>query len=413
MIQAFSLFFLSIGMMAVIWLEMFNGLDHGSPVTAIGVSSSLLLAVMLYFVRIVDLEVHIKRVGLAENIVLLSCLGIFSYLGYVTMVYGYSPTLSFFIDGYVPPELLYGRYRDLMPMRNIFPPLVVAQTVFVFILLPWRRTLKSTLVHILTFVSLFGLSVVVDTRHVLLWPVLYLICAKLPRVNSMKGLLTKKNIFIALLIGGLVWLAFVILGNIRIGSAEAVEFGARQLAIDFELNSAYWDYPGVVIWAIIYLFSGFARGIDRESELEVFHFYLPEQTLPGFLQFIPKALGLHAADATDRFSQQAMAVDGYHMLCIYYGFLLGTALFIGQVFLFLYVIKKINQNIKSYSLVGAGWFILFLWLGVRILLLPIGAYAFDFSGWMEFLFLYFFMYVAKISMSGKKMKNEMAERENI
>ena len=116
-------------------------------------------------------------------------------------------------------------------------------------------------------------------------------------------------------------------------------------------------------------------------------------------------MGLHAAVATDRFSQQAMAIDGYHDLCLVYGFLLGSFLFATQILLFIYIIHKITQRLKTSGTVNPVWYALFLWLGVRILLLPIGAYIFAFSGLMEGVFLYLFMYAAKMYI----VKNRDAE----
>ena len=401
MIQALALIFLPIGMALVIFLETFNGLNHGSAVTVVGGSLSLFLGIMLYYTRVSEMKFYVEKIKRAENIVLLSCACVFLYLGYVTAVYGYSPTLLFFMDGYVPPELQYGRYRALMPLRSLLPPLIVAQTVFVFMILPCRSAIKSYLVRVLSFFSLLSLSVVVDTRHVLLWPILYFICGKLPRIDFLRRLVNKKILFVIILVSIIIWQLFVILGNIRIGS-DALEFGARQLAMDFDLNPAYWDLSGAAIWAIIYLFGGFARGIDRENELEVFHFDLQEELFPGVLQFIPSALGLHAAVATDRFSQQAMAIDGYHDLCLVYGFLLGSFLFATQILLFIYIIHKITQRLKTSGTVNPVWYALFLWLGVRILLLPIGAYIFAFSGLMEGVFLYLFMYAAKMYIVKKR-----------
>ena len=356
---------------------------------------------MLYFTRVDEMELRVEHIGRAENLVLFSSLLVFLYLGYMTLIYGPSPALLFFMDGSVPPALLHGRYRQVMPLRSVLPPLVIVQTFFALRVLPRRSTVKNFIAKGMTVLSLFAFSMIVDTRHVLLWPMLYFVCEKFSRISSLRRLMTKKKMLYVLLIFILVWQSFVALGNIRIGS-DAVEFGARQLAIDFSLNPMYWDFPGVVIWAIIYLFSGFARGIDRENEIEVFHFDLQEALFPGFLQFIPSALGLQVAVATDRFSQQAMAIDGYHDLCLVYGFLFGTLLFVIPVFLFIYLVHRINRHCRSADFVGVGSYVLFLWLGVRILLLPIGSYVFTFSDSMEGMFLYFFMRMVNVHVVEKR-----------
>lgn len=401
MIQGLALLFLPIGMILVLWLEMFDGLDHGSAVTFVACGLSLFLGIMLYFTRVDEMELRVEHIGRAENLVLFSSLLVFLYLGYITLIYGPSPALLFFMDGSVPPELLYGRYRQVLPLRSVLPPLVIVQTFFALRVLPRRSTVKNFVAKGMTVLSLFAFSMIVDTRHVLLWPMLYFVCEKFSCISSLRRLMNKKRMLYVLLIFIIVWQSFVALGNIRIGS-DAVEFGARQLAIDFSLNPMYWDFPGVVIWAIIYLFSGFARGIDRENEIEVFHFDLQEVLFPGFLQFIPSALGLQVSVATDRFSQQAMAIDGYHDLCLVYGFLFGTLLFVIPVFLFIYLVHRINRHCRSTDFVGVGSYVLFLWLGVRILLLPIGSYVFTFGDSMEGMFLYFFMQMVNVHVVEKR-----------
>ena len=63
MIQGLALLFLPIGMILVLWLEMFDGLDHGSALTVVACGISLLLGIMLCFTRVDEMKLRVEYIG--------------------------------------------------------------------------------------------------------------------------------------------------------------------------------------------------------------------------------------------------------------------------------------------------------------------------------------------------------------
>ena len=402
MIQWVSMLFIPIGWFLVSWFGIFNDVNSWAAVTILGAVISVFLAVMLFFIKIRGFEIKVIHVERVENLLFLGSLIIFLYLFYVLQIYGYSPALSFFIDGYASPDMLDGKYRSQMPLLSLIPPLAVAQAVVAFNILQWRWTIKSVFVKLVVLIALILLSMVADTRHVFLWPVLYFICGKVSIGELFRSF--KKTHLVCVLV---VLQLFVFLGNIRIGQNDAVDFTTRQFAINYDLNPIYWDAPAFVVWGTIYLFGGFARGLVCQDEIEAVHFTLAENMFPGVLQFIPKALGLQILPATDRLAYTTMTVGGYHGLCLQFGLMGGVLFFAGQVLFLIFLANKIKQTWRSVGYVESGLFVLFLWLGVRVLLLPIGPNILIFSGWIEGLFLYFFLKYAGIQVFEKGGKRDV------
>lgn len=397
MIQALALLFIPIGMFLTISLEIFGPQINMNEVTIAGGALSLLLAILLYCVRTYKVRLFMREekriawMSLAFNIL------VFIFLAYVTFKNGLSPTLAFLFTDTVPLDMLNGVYRNLVPLRALVPPLVMIQSFFILFVLPYRRTPWNLFIKGMMLFTLIAVCLICETRHIILWQFLYLIVWKIPSVARLRSIFIPKYLIRVVILGTLIWGVFVAVGNIRSG-VDATAEGAQHLASGMALSPEYWDLPSAAVWAVIYLFSGFARGIDNDLNIEMLHLELDSRMFPGFLQFIPHDLGLEVIRHGDRFSVQYMAIDGYHALCLSFGFLFGTVVFIGEVLAFAYLGCNLWKRGIDQRKIPLIMYAAFLWLGVRILLLPIGDYLMDFGAWMELVWIYMFMKAADMDV---------------
>ena len=399
MIQSLALLFIPFSLFLVVNMEFFGAL-HITAISVLGGVLSLLGAVILLLLPLPNFEVCVGKVGRVECVSFIFSLLVIYYFVFVISVYGPPPTWGVITGSYVDPESLYGNYSRFLPLRVTVTSVVLAQGLMIWIFLPKQSTILHSINGALTLISFILVAVIMEVRQPILWFMLYYICY---RFHSLKAfievLLTRKMLFLIVAFIA-IWQVFVMAGSVRTG-LDPTDFLATELARSFRMDPAYWYLPGAFIWAIIYLFGGFARGIDIGRSFEYFNLILNKDLFPGFLQFIPEDLGLQAPIATDRFAEQAMAIDAFHQLCLTYGVVFGIALFLIQIFLFSYIVTSIRRKLHKGQEISYIEYMVFLWLGVRILLLPIGTYFLSFSSAVELVVLCFFGYLAKIKARKK------------
>jgi|GEM_PF-5913748 len=310
------------------------------------------------------------------------------WLYFIIQNFGY-PAFIYFLKGEsIPPEVLHGEYRDMLPLRGFVPPLMLALTISSITFR--EKGLLNMFALLLTVTVSILLVGIYETRHVLLWVFIYIFFQKF---FYMKSLMVFKNkmsyvvLFIA--IGSI----FVLLGNLRSGlSLSDNEYFATGMG----LSPIYSQLPLPVLWALIYLFSGIARGIANYEYIPYLASYIPPKLFPGFFQ---EDLDLPKIPLSDSFSEQKFAIDAWHTYALQFGIigalLLCTLIFLTYFLLIIQFRRMLNNN-KTVP----GWFyVLILWFSVRIFLLIIGDYFLDSAAFVELFCLIVFFKLSNFKLT--------------
>lgn len=397
MIQSLALFFIPVAMFLVVSMEFFGAI-HITEVSILGGVLSFIAAGILFLLRLPQMTIQIRYPERVERVSFVISLFVIVYFIWTISYFGPPPIWGVLTGTYIDPEALFGNYSRKFPFRVTVTAFVLVQGMMVWIFLSGQKTCLHFINRFMTGLSFLLIAGVMEVRHPILWFVLYYICYRFHNINVLfRTLFSRKMIFL-MGVFLLIWQIFVMAGSIRSGM-DPTDFLAVDLAQGFRMDPAYWYLPGALVWAIIYLFGGFARGMDIATNMEFFNLFLPKNIFPSFLSFIPEELRLLPPVATDRFSAQAMAIDAFHTLCFNYGIVFGILIFLFQIIAFIYITIYMYQRFQKGKDTGCFLYALFLWLGVRILLLPIGSYFLSFNAEIELLILCFFFYIAGLKVS--------------
>lgn len=112
------------------------------------------------------------------------------------------------------------------------------------------------------------------------------------------------------------------IGSFRasIGSADS-----KYWAVALDIEGRFTDLPFSILWILVYVFGGFARGIANDCMVPMVNFYLPKSFFPGIVQ---KFVHFGPLELADRYSSQHFAINGWHTLCLYFGIILALVFYI-------------------------------------------------------------------------------------
>lgn len=371
------LWFFPFSVFVVRVLKLFNEVFVAWP-TLLGCLIFAAAGAFFSFWNFPDYEKHIERRVYAEKLVFTMSLPVVFWLIFILDRFG-PPAFLYFLFGEKPPrEILHGAYRAQLPLKAFWNAWVIALSFAVFGL--GNRSFCGWAVKIWVLFLLVFYMGIYETRHVAIWAFLYLffyfcLCLK----DALAYL--RRPVFL----GSLIFLigTFVFLGNLREGLTGRWH-NALYFATGYAMNTDYAIFPKWVLWILLYLFSGTARGMVNAEQVEAFHFYIPPYFLPGVLQ--KWTLG-EPLELVARFSKQKFAIDGWHSLLLCFGWVGGTFLLLAFLFLFYHVLRKSREVLERGERLPFWVPPFLLWACVRISLLFIGNYIFDFSGYIELFFL--------------------------
>jgi len=186
----------------------------------------------------------------------------------------------------------------------------------------------------------------------------------------------------------------MIIGSIRTGISSA---DSKYWAVALDIEGRFTGLPFSILWIIVYVFSGFARGITNDCMVPMVNFYLPKSFFPGIVQ---KFVHFEPLELANRYSSQRFVIDGWHTLCLYFGIILAMVFYIYVLLLLWLMIKKINR-VKT---VPIWYYAVFLWLCVRVILIPIEDYFINFGAITELVFLVNFFVIGGISLTCQRHK---------
>lgn len=297
------------------------------------------------------------------------------------------PAVLYILRGEIPPvDILFGAYREKLPLRALVAPLGIASLVAVSV--PGLKSRSMKMAAVVAVVMSLILVSVYETRFVLIWPFVYWILARLP---GPKVATRRQRTMIA--IAGVVALTvFIVFGNIRSGITEDQ---VQMFALANDVEAPFARLPLPAIWCLIYFFGGTARGIANDSSVSIIRFSLPEKFFPGPLQ---GTAGHPLEGLNPRFEFQAFAIDAWHTYIIEFGVLGSIVLTCVLFALVWYIARRMNTARTLNRPISITYFLVVLWLSVRIGLMPIGDYLLDFSAMMELVFLFIFFKIADIRL---------------
>lgn len=295
------------------------------------------------------------------------------------VLHKYGQPASFYLfKGELPPnEILHGAYRDRLPLRAFFPPLVLA-VMLTTTLCYFHDKTKIIWLILISIITVCFIAIY-ETRHVMLWFVIYILNARFIYINSLQKLKLKYS-YIAAIISVLI--LFVVLGNARSGVTFA---GSEQFALAMAVDEGYAKLPMILVWAIIYLFSSIACGISNDPFTPFINYDIPIKLLPGFLQGLTTSA--FSINVSDRFSAQMFAIDAWHTYLIQFGIFLSLPILTTIFGVYTMICFKLNKILKSGQSVPGWFFAIYLWYSARICLMFIGDYFFDFGAIVELSFL--------------------------
>lgn len=387
MIVSLFLFSFTFGCLFVYSFKPFGALDEIGLPTVLGCVLFLVFG-FLFAVTPVKKKFRItKRHGklLEITVIVFSCLSLL-YLVFVVKHYGPGPVLYAIRGLKAPPEILYGRYRAQLRLLNLLPPLSIAMVIST--LLIKRKQMTWYVAGLLSTVNIIAYAAIYETRHVLIWVVLYWLVIKSPNIKNATKFIKYWPVFIVL------FFLFMIIGSIRTGISSA---DSKYWAVALDIEGRFTDLPFSILWILVYVFSGFARGIANDCMVPMVNFYLPKSFFPGIVQ---KFVHFGPLELADRYSSQRFAIDGWHTLCLYFGIILALVFYICVLLLLWLIIKKINR-VKTIP----GWYYaVFLWLCVRVVLIPIGDYFINFGEMTELVLLIIFFTIGDISLTCQRDK---------
>jgi hypothetical protein len=245
-----------------------------------------------------------------------------------------------------------------------------------------------------------------ETRYVVIWIVLYLISLLASMSPGMswtfhKRLLDRRFLALLTVVAGL-FVVFKYIGEARSGLADFSEEAGAVFASAMGLDPKYWNLGLTATWLIIYLFGAFARGMENEPFYALFDFSPPLKLWPGILQDLMDQPRPAAGLMTDRFSEQAFAIDVWHTYAIYFG-VVEAVVFLNCVFVILFILwKVVKRRIAVSGRVSAPLFFLLVWLVCRILLSSIGDYLLDFAALMELAAIVSIAYVGGVRIESMR-----------
>ena len=386
-----SLLYFCIGSVCTVFFDFFGPVSH-NEVSYLGGIICLFWSIIFIFQQTttIDFEVaHPFRLRMA--LYFLSLL-VLSMSVLALLRFGPSPVVGALIGVDTASLLLHGLYREQLPLRALTPPAAVAIGVFVYI--GFRKGLFKILsIAAISLLLLFFVSVY-ETRHVLIWVVLYLIGIEISKNGLIRSFtLSLKNWKLAIFIIAL-FVTFKTFGEIRSGLGEYLDNAGPAFAQGMGVDQKYWGIGLSLLWIVIYLFSSFARGMENDPLYPMLDFVIPDKILPGFLQFLTENIRPHAGLMQDRFSPQMFAVDAWHTYSLNFG-VLGAAFFVNSVIIILFVcVKVLNNKLAKSGTINSIYYCTILWMSSRICLFPFGDYLLDFSAFME---LMFFLVIARIA----------------
>jgi hypothetical protein len=385
-----------VGIMFVWIAAPFGPLDLDA-MTVLGCIVILLMSFSLLISRGVQCEVRINRPVILRRWMLAAMIATSIWLAYILREFGWSPAV-YQIAGQLPPDvILQGAYREKLPLKNLFPPLVMIVLVCALLLFRVRRNwcfTISTLVFAVGFVGIY------ETRHVLVWAALYYLNSEFLHVQQLLTFLTrirpKRFLFLAWA-GGSLLAVFVYLGNIRSGVSYEQ---AESFAVANAIESPFTRLPMPAVWALLYGFGAFARGIANGPMVPMINFQPSVKMVPGVLQehvtYLQQCLHIDPVPLSPRYAEQCFAIDSWHTYCLQFG-VIGAILLYGLIFFLAqiavtWVVAAAAHNRSLCSLKTAFLF----WILVRVLLLAVGDYFLDAGAFFEFFCLAFFFWVGGI-----------------
>jgi hypothetical protein len=136
----------------------------------------------------------------------------------------------------------------------------------------------------------------------------------------------------------------------------------------------------------------------NDGNLKLFDLSLPAKLFPGvFQKYVPPS----NLFTTGQFSAQAFGFDAWHTYAIDFG-ILGACIFILWIFLIIfYLLKVLNRRLILRQSASGVYYALFLWLSLRVLLLPLGDYFLDLAAVMELLWLIILFLLTGIKVSSR------------
>lgn len=386
-----SLLYFCVGSLCTIIFEFFGPIKYGE-VTYIGWVIFLFWAVIFISQKTIIIDFKIARPLGLHRVIYVFLFAVFAMSVLALLRFGPSPFVGAIIGVDVGSLLLHGQYREQLPLRALAPPAAVVVGVFTYI--GYRENIiKFVFLTVISIVLFFFISVY-ETRHVLIWIIIYIILIEVSRNGLFRFFgMSFKNLRVVLLIL-LFFFAFKMFGEIRSGLGEYLDNAGPAFAEGMGLEEKYWEIGLSFLWIVIYMFSSFARGMENDTLYPLFDFVIPAKLFPGPLQFLVENLKPQAGLMQDRFSTQMFAVDAWHTYALNFG-VLGALVFINIVFMFLFIsVKLLNHKLVNFGKVGRIYYFIVLWLTARICLFPFGDYLLDFSALVE---LALFLVVARIA----------------
>lgn len=230
-----------------------------------------------------------------------------------------------------------------------------------------------------------------ETRHIILWLLLYYLFYHFHSREAFKRFRLKHILFFISALT-LVWTLFVFMGNVRSGITTT---DSQLFALAMAIDQRWSNMPMPIIWALIYLFGGIARGVVNEGLLVPFNAVLSPVIFPGFLQrFFSGNLG--EVKLVTQFADQHFIIDGWHNFALHFGWSGGLIIVLFQIGLLIILGKSLQLGHKTGYNIGPKLFAIYLWITIRIFLLPIGNYLLGFGALMELLFLGFFLIIGEV-----------------
>lgn len=399
MIQALSLIFAPLAFFFVAESEIFGRLNDMTLVTSVGVAIFTIFACIYFFFGYVPkISLQVESSLRLEVASLLSSLFLVLFLIYVTFRFGYSPVLCKLMG--TQSTMLYGSYRAILPLKAVICPLAIINCFFSLVVLPWRWERLNIAAKICSAFAILAVAAIYETRYVLIWLVLYYFCHKFPMISDLWMTISLRKVALVLFAIFLSAQAFIFIGNIRTGINSASTANVKDFIVyNASLSGKYQDITLSEAWVIFYALSSFARGLDNGEHVEPLNFVIPKKALPGIMQGVPETLGLEAVrmDA-DTFARYHFAIDGYHTLCLNYGSILGVLIFILYLLGFMKITDCLNQRFKQKGNPFV-FYALFLWVGQKVMVLPIGEYFLSFQSIIELGLVVLFMYIGRIRIS--------------
>jgi hypothetical protein len=228
----------------------------------------------------------------------------------------------------------------------------------------------------------------------LIWTVIYVFVVWFPTLGSIFARRNRTLFLVSAIGAAVVTAVFIVAGDIRenIGNSASVLF-AQGLG----LKSNWVFLPLPALWALIYVTSGFARGMANATggTMHWFTGLIEPQLLPGFLQTL---LADQSVVTVQRFQAMAFAIDGWHAFVLYHGIALAIVAFPCLGIACRWSFRRLSMAGDAVRPLD---FVLWVWISVRVILLPIGDYVADLSAILEGVLLYAFLQFAhaKIEIS--------------